>query len=91
MTKNKKTSKEIDRLVDNPAISISTHLGKIYAKEVEFTQSAKLIQNAADAKCSGATVWLEAEFESLIIDGVSANRSMFDTQRVSPSVKYATV
>ena len=65
-------------LVDEPAISISTYKGKIYAKEVEFTAGCKLVQDAANARCSGATIWMETEFETLIIDGVKADRSMFE-------------
>ena len=72
---NKKKTKETGKLVDHPAISIRTYLGSLYCKEVEFT--GKLIQDAANARCSGATIWIEAEFESLIIDGVQADRSMF--------------
>lgn len=71
---NKKNSKETGKLVDQPAIAVNTYLGSIYCKEVEFT--GKLIQDAANARCSGATIWIETEFESLIIDGIKANRSM---------------
>jgi hypothetical protein len=78
MAANKKTTKETGKLVDNPAIAINTYLGSIYAKEIEFTAGCKLIQNAANARCSGATIWGEAEFETLIIDGAIANRSMFE-------------
>lgn len=74
---NKKATTETGNLVDAPAIAINTYLGSIYAKEVEFTGNYKLIQNAAKARCSGATIWLEGEFESLVIDGVKANRSFF--------------
>ena len=74
---NKKATKETGILEEEAAISINTYLGVIYAKEIEFTAGCKLIQNAAKARvCSGATIWMEAEFESLIIDGVKANRSM---------------
>lgn len=75
---NKKASIECGELVDTPAISINTYKGVLYAKEVEFTGGCKLIQDAAHARCSGATIWLEAEFESLVIDGVSADRSLLD-------------
>lgn len=73
---NKKAT-TADNLVDNAAISINTSLGVIYAKRIEFTAGATLIQNAADARCSGATIWVETTFESLIIDGVPADRSIF--------------
>lgn len=73
---NKKAT-TADNLVDDAAISINTSLGVIYAKRIEFTAGATLIQNAADARCSGATIWVETTFESLIIDGVLASRAMF--------------
>ncbi|MGH2414603.1 MAG: hypothetical protein ACRDEA_13155, partial [Microcystaceae cyanobacterium] len=78
---NKKATALTGELVDNPAVSVNTYKGSIYAKEVEFTGWAKLIQDAANARCSGAIIWIEAEFESLIIDGVRANRFMFDQQK----------
>jgi putative transposase len=31
----------------------------------------------SNARCSGATIWVESVFEALIIDGVKANRQMF--------------
>ena len=38
-----------------------------------------MIQNAENARCSGATIWIEVnDFESLIIDGAAANRSMLE-------------
>lgn len=73
---NKKAT-TVDNLVDDAAISINTSLGVIYAKRIEFTAGATLIQDAADARCSGATIWVETTFESLIIDGMPADRSMF--------------
>ena len=73
---NKKAT-TANNLVDDAAISINTSLGVIYAKRIEFTAGATLIQNAADARCSGATIWVETTFESLIIDGVPADRAMF--------------
>ena len=74
---NKKATKETGELVDAPAIAVNTYLGSTYAKVVEFTGNCKLIQDAAKARCSGATIWLESEFESLVIDGVKANSSFF--------------
>lgn len=74
---NKKAT-TANNLVDDAAISINTSLGVIYAKRIEFTAGATLIQNAADARCSGATIWVETTFESLIIDGVPADRAMFN-------------
>ncbi len=79
MAANKKATKETGQLVDHPALAVNTYKGSIYGKEIEFTQGCKLIQNAENARCSGATVWIEVDdFESLIIDGIEANRSMFD-------------
>ncbi|TXI96425.1 MAG: hypothetical protein E6Q34_01255 [Burkholderiaceae bacterium] len=74
---NKKASKLRGVLVDERAISINTYLGAVYAKRVEFTSGCVLVQDAAQARCSGATIWIEAAFESLVIDGVTANRGMF--------------
>ena len=78
MTANKKASKERACLVDEAAISVNTYLGVVYGKEIEFTQGCKLVQDATNARCSGATIWMEAEFESLVIDGIKADRLMFD-------------
>lgn len=75
---NKKASKLRGTLVDERAISINTYLGAVYAKRVEFTSGCVLVQDASKARCSGATIWIEAAFESLVIDGVAANRAMFD-------------
>jgi hypothetical protein len=74
MTANKKATKETGEIVDRPAIAVNTFKGSVYCKEVEFIQGCKLIQNAEQARCSGATIWIESEFESLIIDGKEANR-----------------
>ena len=74
---NKKASKQKGVLVDERAISINTYLGSVYAKRVEFTSGCVLVQDAAQARCSGATIWIEATFESLVLDGVAANLAMF--------------
>ena len=74
---NKKATKQKGALVDERAISINTYLGSVYAKRVEFTAGWTLVQDAAKARCSGATIWIEAELESLVLDGVAANRAMF--------------
>lgn len=82
MAANKKATKEKGELVDEKAISVHTYKGSIYCKEVEFTAGGKLIQDAENARCSGATIWLEIDdFESLIIDGVKANRSMYEKKK----------
>ncbi|WP_036487307.1 hypothetical protein [Myxosarcina sp. GI1] len=79
MAANKKATKETGELVDKPAIAVNTYKGSIYCKEVEFTRGGKLIQDAEQARCSGATVWIEVnDFESLVIDGLTARNSMFD-------------
>lgn len=75
---NKKATAETGEIVDNAAISVHTYLGSVYAKEVQFTKGGKLIQDASNARCSGATIWIEAEFESLLINGLKADRAMFD-------------
>lgn len=74
---NKKASKLRKVLVDEKAIGINTYLGSVYAKRIEFTSGCVLVQDASKARCSGATIWIEAAFESLVIDGVAANRAMF--------------
>lgn len=74
---NKKMTKELAMLVDDAAISINTSKGVIYCKTIDFTKGCTMKQDTANARCSGATIWMEAEFESLIIDGVPADRSMF--------------
>lgn len=74
---NKKATKETGQVVDEAAIAVNTYLGSVYAKEVELTKGGKLIQNAENTRCSGATIWIESQFETLIIDGVKAKRSMF--------------
>ena len=89
---NKKATKETGEIVDDKAIAVNTYKGSIYCKEIEFTAGGKLIQDAENARCSGATIWLEVDdFESLIIDGAAANRSMFEQsafgrQRTCPHV-----
>lgn len=75
---NKKTTKESAILVDDAAISINTSKGVIYCKTIDFTKGCAMKQDAANARCSGATIWMEAEFESLVIDGKPACRSMLD-------------
>jgi hypothetical protein len=78
MAANKKASKDRGLPIDEAAISVNTYLGVVYGKEIEFTQGCKLVQDAARSRCSGATIWMEAEFESLVIDGIKADRLMFD-------------
>ena len=66
---NKKQTKETGELHDQPAISINTSQGVTYCKTVQFPANTKLIQDPTNARCSGATIWIECEYESLIIDG----------------------
>ena len=74
---NKKATKETGVLTDHPALAVNTYKGSIYCKEVELTQGGKLIQDAENAHCSGATITIKVDnFDSLIIDGVQANRLM---------------
>jgi hypothetical protein len=47
----------------------------------QFTAGCTLVQDAAQARCSGATIWIEAELESLVLDGVAANRAMFGKEK----------
>lgn len=82
-TANKKATKETGQLVDRPAIAVNTYKGSVYGKEVEFTKGCKLIQDAKNARCSGATIWIEVDdFETLIIDGAAAKRSMFKKKEI---------
>ncbi len=75
---NKKATKERATLVDEAAISVKTYKGTKYCKEVEFTNGGKLIQDAANARCNGATIWITVEdVETLIIDGIPATKDMF--------------
>ena len=83
MAANKKVTKETGELVDKPAIAVNTYKGSIYCKEVELTAGGKLIQDADNARCGGATVWIEInDFESLVIDGVKASRSMYEEEEI---------
>ena len=64
---NKRKSKETGVVHDEAAIAIQTYQGSIYAKEVEFINSVRLVQDAKNAICSGATIWLEADFQDIKI------------------------
>ena len=75
---NKKASQETGTMVEQPAIAINTYFGSIYAKEVVLSRNAKLIQSAtANPLYSGASIWIESQFEDLIIDGQRASLDMF--------------
>lgn len=76
---NKKASKETGTIVDEPAVAINTYRGSIYAHEVVLSGNAKLIQDSANPLSSGATIWIEAQFFDLIIDGQKASLDMFNS------------
>ena len=79
MAANKKATKETGKIVDKQAIAVRTYKGSIYCKEVKFTAGGKLIQDAENPICSGATIYIQVDdFESLVIDGVEASRSMYE-------------
>lgn len=62
---------------DDPAISVNTYKGSLYAKKVVLPEGATLIQDTENAICSGATIWIECEFKGLIIDGLPASKAMY--------------
>jgi len=68
--------KNKEEQVDLPAISIRTYKGTISCKRVDLRGNGSLIQDMNNPVCSGAVVWIEAEFEDLLIDGQEADRSM---------------
>ena len=67
VNKNKKLTSETGKVVDEPAIAVKTYKGVEYTKEVVFSDNTKLIQNAEDPICSGATIWLVSEYENISI------------------------
>ena len=52
---------------DRPCISIKTYKGTEYAKEVILKDSWILKQDFENPPCSGATIWLEGEYENITI------------------------
>lgn len=64
---NKKATRETGVVVDNPAIAIRTYKGSVYAKEVEFINRIRLVQDAENPMCSGATIWIEADYKDIKI------------------------
>ena len=56
---NKKASKETGQIVDEAAISVNTYKGSTYCKKVQLAPGVNLIQDAFNACCSGATIWIE--------------------------------
>ena len=77
---NKKATKETGIVVDLPAIAIRTYMGTVYAKKISFIAGCTMVQDAKNARCSGATIWCTAKFETLIIDGVMADRAWLKTE-----------
>ncbi len=78
INKNKKLAASNPNFIEEPGIVIKTYLGKIRCKKLTFLKDATLIQSIKDAKCSGATVFITANFEDLIIDEVPATKKMFN-------------
>ena len=64
---NKKATKESGRVVDNPAIAVRTYKGSTYCKRVELAPGISLVQDAENADCSGATIWIEANNANKLI------------------------
>lgn len=62
---NKKLSTENGEIVDNPAIAVKTSRGVKYTKQVKFGDGTKLIQDAENPLCSGATIWIESDTENI--------------------------
>ena len=62
---NKKATRATGELVDEPAITLRTYKGTMRVKRVEIIGSAVLVQDAARARCSGATIWLECDSSAL--------------------------
>ena len=51
---------------DIPCISVKTYRGTERVHEVRFTRPAVLVStNALQTNVSGATIWIEAEYETL--------------------------
>ncbi|MFB6284517.1 MAG: hypothetical protein ABEK59_11425 [Halobacteria archaeon] len=64
LKQNKKQSKALGEIVDRPAIAVRTYKGVEYTKEVDFG-NARLVQDAQNPICSGATIWIESRYEEL--------------------------
>lgn len=64
---NKKKTKETGELIDKPAISVRTYKKTIYCKQIKLPAGAVLKQDASAPICSGATIWIECEFEKIKI------------------------
>lgn len=76
VARNKKASKHTGTVIDDPALSVRTSRGVVYGKTIDIKGSSRLVQDAANARCSGATIWLETTFQDLTIDGKKACLSM---------------
>ena len=52
--------------LDQPCIGIRTYKGSTYAKHLKLLGSDwELIQDFENPMCSGATLWLEGQFENV--------------------------
>jgi len=78
---NKKATKTTGKIVDEPALSVRTSKGVVYAKKIGIDGTATLIQDAANARCSGATIWLDTTFQDLTLDGQKACLSMLPKEK----------
>ena len=63
--RNKKLTSETGETIDEPAIAVKTYKGVEYTKGVEFSDGTRLIQDAENPLCTGATIWIEGEYENL--------------------------
>lgn len=61
MAANKKATKETGVLTDNAAIAVNIRGKSYYTKRVELADGVTLIQDATNARCSGATIWIESK------------------------------
>lgn len=64
---NKKTTKQTGIVKDEAAIAIRTSKGVNYRKRVELAPGIALIQDAENAICTGATIWIEVDNINSII------------------------
>lgn len=60
----------------DPCISINTSRGVIYCKSIEFVGHCKLVQDEEHPRACGATIWIETELETLLIDGRQGTTEM---------------
>ncbi len=58
---NKKQTNLTGVIVDEPAIAVNTYKGSTYCKRVTLAPGVELIQDAHNARCSGATIWIQVD------------------------------